>query len=494
MGRLAMDSRKVKPGMMFVVLPSANSDVNSFIPQAAENGASAVLTFSEAGFDQAIALGISAALLPVDQYNDSLWKLCKIAFDDPSASMKIIGVTGTNGKTTTCWLIRDMLQALGLKAGYIGTLGFQIPGGERELQNTTPFAIELNELLAEARDAGVEAIAMEVSSHALAEKRADGVEFDVGVFTNLTQDHLDFHGSMEEYAAAKLRLFTELPKQSSKNFLPVINVGDDLGAIWAAMFPDAFTFSVCGPVADLRVPFAEEGEEIYLDQLVLVINPLGSVNVPLGGRYNVENLLAAISSVVALNRVDAFINGEVPDAVLDAAEQVRPVPGRFEPVSNEAGITILVDYAHTPDALEKLLETVRLTKFPSWQGGPPANTGITTVFGCGGDRDKAKRSLMAKVASERSDLTVVTSDNPRTEDPQAIIDAVMTGITSGRKAVAILDRGEAIRYAVERSRPGDTIVIAGKGHENYQIIGRTKHPMDDRELAKKGIQARKART
>ncbi|HWA84295.1 MAG TPA: Mur ligase family protein, partial [Fimbriimonadaceae bacterium] len=233
---MTMDSRRVRPGAMFVCMPSKNTDSNAFIGAAQAAGASSVLTFSPEGFAETRRLGMSAALVSEDLYQDSLWKLCKVAFGNPSASMKVIGVTGTNGKTTTAWLIRDMLKSLGLKAAYLGTLGFQLPGEERELNNTTPFAIELNELLAEARDKGVEAIAMEVSSHALAEKRVDGIEFDAAVFTNLTQDHLDFHGTMAEYEAAKLRLFTELPRQSNKKFIGIVNADDPVGREWAGRY------------------------------------------------------------------------------------------------------------------------------------------------------------------------------------------------------------------------------------------------------------------
>ncbi len=516
---MVMDSRRAKLGSMFVAMPSKNSDANAHIPAAHVGGSTSVLTFSSEGFETARKLGMSAALLAEDRYQDSLWRLAKIAFGNPSASMKIIGVTGTNGKTTVAWLIRDMLTALGVRAGYLGTLGFQIPGEERELQNTTPFAIELNELLAESRDKGVEAIAMEVSSHALAEKRVDGVEFDVGVFTNLTQDHLDFHGTMEEYEAAKLRLFTELPLQSNKEFQAAVNIDDPAGFRLSAKMREAlgrpkaerlpFQFGMEGPQLKAEV------ETIAVDHITLKLRDWdrrrppfsSSIRVPVGGTYNVENTLAASSSIRCL--------GYSMDSLEYALPRVRPVPGRFEPVPNDAGISILVDYAHTPDAIEKLLDTVRDILDGSKIQNPKSK--ILTVFGCGGDRDKAKRPLMAKAASERSDVTVITSDNPRTEDPLQIIQAVAAGIdddvdwsrvaagipipnpfplpaqTSGKekgRAIVILDRGEAISYAIKVAQPGDVVVIAGKGHENYQIIGRTKVPMDDRELARKGLAAR----
>lgn len=522
---MVMDSRKAKPGSLFTAMPSKNSDAHSFIPAAKALGATAVLTYSEEGIEAAVAAGLAAIL--VTDFYEGVWRLAKIAFGNPSASMKIIGVTGTNGKTTTAWLIRDMLVALGVKAGYLGTLGFQIPGEERELSNTTPFCIELNELLAEARDKGVEAMAIEVSSHALAERRVDGIEFDAAVFTNLTQDHLDFHGSMEAYEAAKLRLFTVLPNQSEKLFRGLLNVGDEAGARFASLLasqrweslanflidgyvdeedrefcsgtdswsaPSYLTYSTNCDAGATVVP---EKPRVYVDRLKfeldiflgrdLDLDPLtapgfdasrgdnGSRMVfeaNLGGQYNLENVISAVATTMSLN----YNWGQARDSLARA----RPVPGRFEPVKNDAGIGILVDYAHTPDALEKLLDAVR----PLTQGR------IITVFGCGGDRDRSKRPKMAKAASERSDVTVVTSDNPRTEDPQAILDEVLTGIVPGRDSIDIIDRREAIAHAIKIAQPGDVVVIAGKGHENYQIIGRTKYPMDDREMARAALAVR----
>ncbi len=475
---MVMDSRKAKAGSLFTAMPSKNSDAHSFIPAAQALGATAVLTHSEEGFEAAVASGLAAIL--VTDFYEGVWRLAKIAFGNPSASMKIIGVTGTNGKTTTAWLIRDMLVALGVKAGYLGTLGFQIPGEERELSNTTPFCIELNELLAEARDKGVEAMAIEVSSHALAERRVDGIEFDAAVFTNLTQDHLDFHGSMEAYEAAKLRLFTELPKQSGKHFVGAVNVDDPVGRHWKRMHPTLFAFGLnSNDIYDLHV----NAMTVTIDSMHLVVAApawKGQLNddivplVHLGGQYNAENVASAVSGAMTLGLVD-------PVGLARALSAVRPVPGRFEAVPNDAGIGILVDYAHTPDAVEKLLDAVR----------PLTKGRIITVFGCGGDRDRTKRPKMAKAASERSDVTVVTSDNPRTEDPQAILDEVLTGIVAGRESVDIIDRREAIAHAIQIAQPGDVVVIAGKGHENYQIIGRTKYPMDDREMARAGLAARK---
>lgn len=480
------DSRLVQAGDLFVCMPGSQFDSHQFIPQAKAAGAVAVLAHTAEGFEAALGEDLPAALvLPREpwQFPDTVWRLCDAFFDHPTRNMKVVGVTGTNGKTTTAWLVRDMLRALGLKAAYLGTLGFHLPDEERELANTTPFAVELYNLLAEARGRGVEALAMEVSSHALAERRVDGVEFDVAVFTNLTQDHLDYHGTMEAYEAAKWRLFAELPKQTAKRTMAAINVGDPVGRRWAeSIDPERrLRFAVVEKLGDFgSVPsdleLAAEAFDVAIDRIHLVLQGVGHRDVgflaPLGGRYNVENLAAAAAAVKALG----FPMGEIHDW----GSRVHPVPGRFESVPNDSGIGILVDYAHTPDALEKLLDAVR----------PLTSGRVITVFGCGGDRDRTKRPKMARAASERSDVVVVTSDNPRTEDPERILDDIEVGLVAGVESVRIADRREAVAHAVRIARPGDVVVIAGKGHERYQIIGRTKHPMDDRELAREGLAAR----
>jgi UDP-N-acetylmuramoyl-L-alanyl-D-glutamate--2,6-diaminopimelate ligase len=481
---IAQDSRLIQPGGLFVCNPGTSTDSHQYLESAEANGATAAAVWSMAGFEKAKELGLAGFVLHEERihFNDAICRICNVMFRYPTRNMKVLGVTGTNGKTTTAWLIRDMLTALGLKAGYLGTLGFQIPGEERELGNTTPYPVELWSLLAEARDKGVEAMAIEVSSHALAEHRSEFVEFDVGVFTNLTQDHLDFHGTMDEYASAKFRLFNELPSQTEKLFVGALNLDDAYGRKWYRELvaqggsPRAFSTymddDLPGNPYDRLVGIPRD---IRLDGLEMEFHLRGEqVQVPLslGGSYNVENSIAATAAV-------CFLEYSLQEAAR-AISKARPVPGRFEPVPNERGIKILVDYAHTPDALEKLLDTVRLL----------AKGKVITVFGCGGDRDRTKRPKMAKAASERSDLTVITSDNPRTEDPQSILDEVLTGIVPGRNSVDIIDRRDAIAYAVKEAEPGDVVVIAGKGHENYQIIGRTKYPMDDREMAHDALSRR----
>lgn len=466
---LAYDSRKVGKGALFICMPSENSDSHSFAEKAVKNGASAVLAHSSEGFAEVRKLGVACALVCDEglRFSEGLWRICRAFYQNPTQNMKVAGVTGTNGKTTTAWLIRDMMAKLGLKAAYLGTLGFQLPGESRELSNTTPFSPELFELLGYAQRQGVDALAMEVSSHALSQRRVDGVEFDVGVFTNLSQDHLDFHGNMDAYAAAKYRLFAELGPRSAKKFRSVLNVDDPFGKKWASeLGGDVLTFGRAN--ADL----VGKAVSVELQQIQLQLKYEGKsavVQVPLGGSFNVQNCMSAVAGMLAL--------GFSLDQVAEALHEVRPVPGRFEPVPNEKGVGIIVDYAHTPDALEKLLDSVRQLH--------PAR--IVTVFGCGGDRDRSKRPKMAKAASERSDVVVLTSDNPRTEDPLAILKEVEKGLVPGVKSVSIVDRREAITCSLKKAKPGDVVVIAGKGHENYQLIGREKFPMDDREIAREAL-------
>ncbi len=558
--RWTTDSRQVGRGDCFVCMPSDNTDSHQFLGGAREAGAVAAVVHSEAGFTLARSFGLATAFIEpgtqpllegptssetpeqrirrtTGQFSDALWRLAKVAFGDPSSKLIVFGVTGTNGKTTTAWLIRDIMNLLGVPCAYIGTLGFGLPhlplssSGERglgceghwdeelrPLANTTPFTIELNAMLAEAVARGCKAVAMEVSSHALAERRSEGVEFDVAVFTNLSQDHLDYHGSMEAYEAAKLRLFTHLPLSASDSSRgegvggwgatsprlgglsgergprAVVNIDDPLGAKWieegALSWAQDFGFTRYH-----RCDVSGREISIGLDRIELEIDLRNDysgqtqgeaiVEVPLGGGFNAMNVLAATSAVIAA--------GIHLDQLVEVLPHVRPVPGRFEPVPNDAGIGIIVDYAHTPDALDKLLETAR----------PLTKGRIITVFGCGGDRDKSKRPLMAKAAERGSDIVVVTSDNPRTEDPDAIIADILAGLPtpqpppleddsiSRRGGVWIEpDRPAAVALAVKLAEPGDCVIIAGKGHENYQIIGRTKVPMDDRELAREGLKQR----
>lgn len=464
---VSSDSRTVVPGDCFVVMPSERTDTAGFLGPARENGAVAAIVPTQAAFVTALELGLAAAYCPNSGhcYNVAVGRFCREFFKDPTTQMRVIGVTGTNGKTTTAWMMREALAALGRKAAYLGTLGFHHHACGRELSNTTPFPVELWRLLVEARDAGCTDLVMEASSHALVQRRLAGVSFAAGIFTNLSQDHLDFHGTMEHYADSKKLLFTEAAMASRVAFGAAINGADPIAQSW---IPDLPT-----PVVVYGAPggFECQSEHVGLDRIVLVLPSGNRIEAAVGGNFNVSNLTSAAAGLLSLGYDDAQI------AV--ALSQVTPVPGRFETVGNSE-VGVIVDYAHTPDALEKLLSSARAL-------GPRR---IITVFGCGGDRDRTKRPKMAAVVSKLSDVSVVTSDNPRTEDPISIIEEVRSGLVAGAQSESIIDRREAIERAITLAEPGDVVVIAGKGHENYQIIGHTKFPMDDRQMAREALARR----
>lgn len=462
------DSRLVKRGDLFVVMPSARTDTSAFIEPAITAGASAILASDAKSFETAKSRGAVCALIPSTghRFMASLGRICRTIFGDPSQSLRITAITGTNGKTTTAWMMRDALESLCRNAAYLGTLGLKTSTGSRELSNTTPFPVELWRLLQEVKESGATDLVMETSSHALVQRRLAGVSFDVGVFTNLTQDHLDFHGTMAAYEQAKLLLFTEYAMASTKAYAAAINVDGEVGPNWVADLP-----TPCVTFGRTRGDLQLSIESVTLNNIRgAVCGASFAANV--GGDFNVSNLTSAAAGLTAL--------GFSPDEVARGLGSVTPVPGRFESVPNAIGIGVLVDYAHTPDALEKLLVSTRQLQ--------PKR--IITVFGCGGDRDRTKRPKMAAVASSKSDVTVVTSDNPRTENPEAIIEEIKTGLVDGAASQAVVDRRDAIRKAIDLAEPGDVVVIAGKGHEDYQIIGTTKHHMDDREMAREALNAR----
>jgi UDP-N-acetylmuramoyl-L-alanyl-D-glutamate--2,6-diaminopimelate ligase len=467
---IVSDSRKVSEGALFVCMPSKNSDSHQYLKQAKEAGAVAALTHTEAGCEAAWSLDLAAVLIKNqgDGFIESLWKICKVFFGNPSGSMRVIGLTGTNGKTTTTWILRDALEALGRKAAYMGTLGYKTPNGMVTLENTTPFAVDLNRILYDAKKAGIQDFTMEVSSHALAESRVDGIEFNAAVFTNLTQDHLDYHKTMEAYAEAKKRLYTDLPHQSDKHFVGAVNIDDPTGAVWAKELScPLVTYGTHG--GDLKgTPI-----EVTVNHTRLSLTYKGQTlecKTNLGGTFNVQNMLSACAGLLAL--------GYSLEEAVKGLASATAVPGRFEAIPNSRGVGVLVDYAHTPDALVKLLDAAKALK--------PRR--LIAVFGCGGDRDRTKRPIMARTVSERADITIVTSDNPRTEDPLAIIQEVQNGLLYGCNSVSIPDRKDAIQAAVNMAHEGDIVVIAGKGHEDYQIIGRTKYPMDDRKMAREALE------
>jgi len=462
------DSRTVEPGSLFVCMPSASRDTHSFLPDVARAGAAAAVVHSSSALKYAAGLGLSAFWVEPrgSRFNFVIGHLCRAVLGDPSAHMRLIGVTGTNGKTTTAWILQQAFNALGRKAAYLGTLGYLGPVGLESGANTTPFPVELWNLLDRAKREGVTDFVLEASSHALQERRMAGVSLDAGIYLNLSQDHLDFHGSMEHYATAKKLLFTEWAGFSNKPFVGVINQDDERGAEWLRELP-CRTFSFGGMDADLvAVP-----TKIAVDHVELGLQKgdeqREAVRIPLGGAFNAENGTAALATLVAL--------GYSIDESAQALAQVKPSPGRFEPIENDKGFAVLVDYAHTPDALAQLLKTVRnLTEGK-----------LITVFGCGGDRDRSKRPKMAEAASSLSDYVVVTSDNPRTEDPERIFADILSGMKGEHEVV--VDRKKAIFSAIARATKGDVVVIAGKGHEDYQIIGRQKIHLDDREIAREAV-------
>lgn len=464
---LAHDSRQIRPGDAFVCVPSGSRDTHDFLPQVQDRGAVAALTHSLEGFETAKRLGLETALVslgdpkgetPEEKFHarqgrfaDATWRLARAVYGEPKTTL--IGVTGTNGKTSIAWLIQHLLLELGETAAYLGTLGLRTPTETRELANTTPATLETYALVHALE---TKYLAMEVSSHALSQKRVEGLTFPVAVYSNLTQDHLDYHGTMHAYQQAKERLFADFGVKTA-----VLNANDPVtAALGNQLQMDVMWFG--GDISNVQ---------LSLDQTRFRTGGC-DIESRLIGTYNVENLAAAIRAVEAL--------GFSLDAIILAAGKVPPVPGRLEPVPNEHGIGIWIDYAHTPDGLQKVLESVRPI-------APSAK--VWTVFGCGGDRDPIKRPLMGGVAEKLSDYVILTSDNPRTEDPQAIISDILKGMNSAPKNI-VVDRREAVAFAVKNALPGDLVVIAGKGHENYQIIGTTKHPMDDRELVRKGLAQR----
>jgi UDP-N-acetylmuramoyl-L-alanyl-D-glutamate--2,6-diaminopimelate ligase len=451
---LAYDSRRVGPGTLFFCFPGHDADGHDFAPAAVEAGAAALVVERplELEVPQARVADARAAMAPVAA---RFW-------GDPTAELQVVGITGTNGKTTTAFLVRAILEAGGRSCGLLGTVKQVVGGVEEEVVRTTPEAIDLQATFRRMLEAGDVACAMEVSSHALALRRADAIHFDVALFTNLTQDHLDFHADMEDYFQAKRMLFGMRPGAA------IVNLDDDYGRRLAAEIEDAVTFSAAGAEADFRaaeVSFDAAGASF------LVRGPDGEAEVrtPLPGDFNVANALGAIAAAHSLG-IDL---GTAASALAGAGR----VPGRFEPVDEGQPFAVLVDYAHTPDSLENVLRAARrLTEGR-----------VISVFGCGGDRDREKRPRMGRIGAELSDLAVVTSDNPRSEDPGAIIDEILAGIASDGVEVEP-DRRAAIALALSRAEPGDTVVIAGKGHEQGQEFeGGRKIPFDDREVAREEL-------
>ncbi len=454
---VAYDSRNVVSGGAFVVISGFQTDGYRYIDAAVEAGAAVILT------DRAPEREDIPYVL-VEEPRKTL-AMCGVNFfGAPAKRMKLIGVTGTNGKTTVTYLMKTILESQGAKVGLIGTNQNLIGDRVIETERTTPESFELQRLLREMADAGCTHVVMEVSSHSLVLDRVHGLEFEVGIFTNLTQDHLDFHGEMEEYAKAKSLLFTRCN-------IGIINSDDAWNDVMTEHATcEIFTYSAKSNRANYmaknlrfmpdRVEFEALGKGV-----------IGRVVLHIPGEFSVYNALAVISAAMAM--------GIELDEIRAALKDVRGVKGRAEVVPTDTPYTVMIDYAHTPDALENILKTVKKI----------AEGRVIAVFGCGGDRDRTKRPKMAASASKYADFLVITSDNPRTEDPNAIIEDILPGVTLPKKQYVVEpDRRAAIHYAMAHALPGDIIVLAGKGHETYQEINHVKHHMDERELVAEFLQ------
>jgi UDP-N-acetylmuramoyl-L-alanyl-D-glutamate--2,6-diaminopimelate ligase len=471
---LAYDSREVQEGTLFFCFPGERSDGHDFAATAAAQGAAALLVERplEVELPQARVADARAAMAPVAA---AFW-------GDPTSELRVVGVTGTNGKTTTCFLVRHLLEASGISCGLLGTVKQVVGGREQEVVRTTPEAIDLQRTFARMLESGDRACAMEVSSHALALHRADAIHFEVKAFTNLTQDHLDFHADMEEYFEAKRLLFSAeggSPIIELEGGISAINLDDRYGRRLVEELSIAeealVTFSAGGDAeADFRVREAssDAGGSSFVCE-----SPAGELEVtlPLPGAFNIENALAALASADAL--------GLDLNACAAAFGSAGQVPGRFESIDEGQPFAVIVDYAHTPDSLRNVLDAARRLTAGR----------LIAIFGCGGDRDREKRPLMGAAGAELSDLCVVTSDNPRSEEPRAIVEQILGGIEGNPSARAELlvevDRRAAIAAGLERAAAGDAVVIAGKGHEQGQEFeaGR-KVPFDDRVVAREELQ------
>lgn len=457
---ITLDSRKVTPGDLYVCIPGFTSDGHDFAASAVECGASALLVQR--------FLPLNVPQLKVEDTRHGVGYLAAEFFNQPSKKLILVGVTGTNGKTTVTYLIEQIARQAGKKTGIIGTLGAKILDRQLPAQHTTPESTEIQKILNEMVASGVNTAVMEVSSHALDLGRVNGCDYDAAVFTNLSQDHLDYHRNMEEYLRAKALLFSRIDGQN-KNRFAVINVDDPAGKYLQQKASCRIVTYAADSPADFRaenIQLSDQGvrfEVRYKDVSTDVF-----YRTP--GKFSVYNVLAAFAWGIA--------SGYDPNIIADALAGIRGVPGRFESVHRGQPFLVIVDYAHTPDGLDNVLRTAR--EITSGR--------LLTVFGCGGDRDRKKRPLMAEAACRWSDYLVVTSDNPRTEEPGKIIEDILRGI-SGTEHTVIEDRRKAINHACAAALPGDTIVIAGKGHEDYQIIGENRIHFDDREEVNEALRS-----
>lgn len=489
-GSIHYRAQEVLPGGMFVALKGRKADGHDFVDQAFERGAAAVVVQKTDRLDlKATAAGTTrddAAVVQVPDTRKALADLAARFYGNPSHHMALIGITGTNGKTTVSYLIESVLAKAGFEVGVIGTINYRYAGKTFNNTMTTPESLDLQRILADMLRAGVTAVVMEASSHAMDLYRIRGCAFDVGVFTNLSQDHLDFHGNMTSYWSSKKRFFTEYLKAGPKKqkAVAVINCDDPKGRELTRVFSGKTIKTGSLPTCDVRI----ETSRYDLNGTAGKVATSGGsfeFKTPLVGIHNVENILSTAGAAVAFQIEPAAIKAGI--------EAIAAIPGRLERIANDGGRFVYVDYAHTPAALENAVSALKQMA--------PAR--IICVFGCGGDRDKKKRPLMGAVVARLSDLAIVTSDNPRTEDPVMIIDQILPGIRRvnpvayssrdldagfvGKGYVVEPDRRQAIELGIRVSRPGDVVIIAGKGHETYQVLGSTTIDFDDREEARKAL-------
>jgi UDP-N-acetylmuramoyl-L-alanyl-D-glutamate--2,6-diaminopimelate ligase len=465
---IAYDSRKVKAGDMFVAIRGTSADGHRFIDDAIAAGAVAILVDDDAARPDSLFMHEGVVKIVVADTRRALAQISSNFYGRPSEKLTLVGVTGTNGKTTTTHLVRGILESNNQATGLIGTIEYRIGKKSLPATHTTPESLELNGLLKDMVQEGCSAAVMEVSSHALALHRVDGLRFSAGVFTNLTQDHLDFHQTMDGYFAAKKRLFDGLSPTSAA----IVNRDDPYGMQMVASVQGKVITYGTGEGADVR------GTDIAMDirGTRVVVEHAGTsaeVRSSLTGKFNVENILASFATGVGL--------GISYETIARGIGTVSSVRGRFEQIVSPDGWTAVVDYAHTPDALQHCLRTIREV-LPPGKGHR-----VITVFGCGGNRDRGKRPMMGRIASELSDITFITSDNPRLEDPATIIDEVMAGVIKGKEVHTEPDRRGAIRAALNLAVAGDVVLVAGKGHETYQVIGAVREPLDDMEEVEKFI-------
>jgi UDP-N-acetylmuramoyl-L-alanyl-D-glutamate--2,6-diaminopimelate ligase len=475
---LVYDSRRVAKGDVFFAVPGEKADGHRFVNQAIDRGAIAAVVTHTAE----VRPGVTFVRVENVRATMGLWGAH--FYRRPGRRLKLVGVTGTNGKTTTAYLIESILAAAGMEPGVIGTINYRYGGKEMPAHHTTPESLDLHALMAEMAQGGARSVVMEVSSHALVQERVRGVDFDVGVFTNLSRDHLDYHKNMDDYFVAKSRLFTDYLPASAKPAKAAVINGDDVRGrelLGKAQSAGLTTWSYgCGEDWDIK-PLQVHHDVSGQSGKIRIKDRVIDFSSQLIGAANLDNILAAVGVGLAL---------QIPQtAIVEGIKKLRSVPGRLQKIDNARGVAVLVDYAHTPDALEKVLGAIR----------PLTDARVLTVFGCGGDRDRGKRPMMGEIAARLSDVVVLTSDNPRSEDPERILQEIEAGMH--KTAISKLeaqatevhgvhgycveaDRRKAIGLALSWAEPGDVVVIAGKGHEDYQILGAQKIHFDDREVAR----------